>query len=203
MAPIYESDIAEERWSKEEWKNYELWEKVEVRLRKRKWGWIAGTIALFLVLSSVPIVMDQAPKWGALVGVRQLAQEVNRLKRDASIDHVAYRLRFSDPAHLSYVIERSSSCSDPVHTVVRTGSLMAGRWAHGYAVMTRSIGQGLGVPGLVESFCYDYLAGSDAVLAGSPTVGFGISPVKDLAEARMDRVAILLLSGPSAEISFE
>ena len=34
MVPIYESDVAEERWSKSEWNHYELWEKVEQRVRR-------------------------------------------------------------------------------------------------------------------------------------------------------------------------
>ena len=62
-----------------------------------------------------------------------------------------------------------------------------------------------GVAGLGSSFCYDYLAGSEAVLGGKRLAGFAIAPVKDLAlePVRKDRVSVLLLAGPSAEISFE
>ena len=27
MAPIYDTDIAQSRWDKADWENYELWEK--------------------------------------------------------------------------------------------------------------------------------------------------------------------------------
>jgi hypothetical protein len=61
---------------------------------------------------------------------------------------------------------------------------------------------------LAESFCYDFLAGSDATLRNEPVMGFAVGPVTDLtresaADRRLDRVAVVLLTGPSAEVSFE
>jgi hypothetical protein len=64
-------------------------------------------------------------------------------------------------------------------------------------------GTELGVSGLVGEFCYDYLAGSGAVLKGQDIIAFGIIPAKDLTEKHLDRLSVLLLSGPSAEISFD
>ena len=78
----------------------------------------------------------------------------------------------------------------------------------------------MGVPGLVNGFCYDYLNGAEPASKGEETVGFGIAPSQDLTpdlaadpnpgsepntemDLRLDRVAILLVSGPSGEMSFE
>jgi hypothetical protein len=201
MVPIYDTDVAEDRYSKTQWNSYELWEKVEVRLRRRKYLWIAATAVVFIALSAVPIVVDRWPKWQALSAVRSLAQEINRLKRDASVERVAYRVRFSGEGGLAYSVERASSCSSVDVTSVRSGVLPLP--AAGFALMTREQGGTFGVLGLVESLCYDFLAGSDAVLRGESVVGFGVLPVNDLTDARIDRLAILTAAGPSAEIGFE
>lgn len=50
MVPIYDSDVAEERWSKAEWRNYELWEKLEQRQIRKKRLWIMATILVFLMI---------------------------------------------------------------------------------------------------------------------------------------------------------
>jgi hypothetical protein len=203
MAPIYDTDLADERFAKDEWNRYELWEKVEVRLRRRKRLWVGATCLVFLCLSSVPIVMDRLPKWRALAASRRLGQEINRIKREASREHAAFRIRFAGQGSLEYAVERASSCSDQSPRVERRGSLIMGSTASGFALLTPEQGSSLGVQGFSDSICYDYLAGSDAILRDRPLVGFGIAPVNDLAEGRSDRLAILLASGPSAEISFE
>ena len=136
-----------------------------------------------------------------------MAQEINRLKKDAGIEHAAFRIRFdsngSSSGLLAYTVEKATSCSDPAPQVQRTGSLFHGEHAGEYAVLGPAQGAEAGIPGLVLSFCYDFLSGSDAVLKGENVVGFGILPVKDLAEHRQDRMTILLLSGPLAETSFD
>jgi hypothetical protein len=203
MAPIYDTDLAEERFSKDEWGRYELWEKVEVRLRRRKRLWIGAACFIFICLSSVPIVMDRSPKWKALAASRRLGQEINRIKRDASTQHAAYRLRFKGDGNLAYVIEKSENCSSAVASSEREGALVYGNDASQFTLVSPKTGDELGISGFVESICYDYLSGSDAILRGEPLVGFGIMPVNDVTEKRTDRLAILLASGPSAEISFE
>lgn len=203
MAPIYDSDLAEERFAKEGWNQYELWEKVEVRLRRRKRLWVLGAAAVFVCLSSIPIAMDRAPKWSAVAASRRLANEINRIKLDAIRSHAAYRIRFASPGSLDYVVERAQSCSDASPKPERAGSLAAPGSAGAFSLLTAADGARLGLQGLTDSICYDYLAGSDATLRGEPMVGFGIMSVNDLTEGRADRLAILIASGPSAEISFE
>lgn len=203
MAPIYDSDLAEERYSKDEWSRYELWEKVEIRLLRRKRLWITGAFLGYLCLSSIPVVMDRLPKWTSLAAMRRLAFEVNRIKLEAGVSHAAYRIRFMGGGSLEYSVERLPNCSGGAVEVVRSGELIYGTEAKQYSLVSPEQGLVMGIDGFVDSICYDYLAGSDVVLRGKALAGFGIMPVNDLTSNRMDRLSTLLVSGPSAEISFE
>lgn len=204
MAPIYESDVAEERYSKAEWNHYELWEKVEVRLRRIRRLWIAGTVVLFLLLSAVPIVMDLRPKWRSLLAVRELAVQINSLKREASLTRYAYRIVFSSAGNLTYTVERAESCQRP-GVMVRTGVLLGPKQAISLSLLDKDAGSApeLNLPGLVRSFCYDPMSGADFVPGGLSAAGFAVIPVNDLTGQRFDRLSLLVLSGPSAELSFE
>jgi hypothetical protein len=206
MAPVHNTDLADERWSQAEWEHYELWESVEVRLRRRMWLCIALTAVVFIALSSVPIIIDRAPKWTALSLSRHLSQQVTSLKRETAELKQSLRIRF-EPGTLNYVVERAARCADSSSsswTRVRQGSL-ASKTSHadGYALLSPEQGAALNLPGLAHSFCYDPLAGADTAQKSGQLSGFGIVPVKDLAESRSDRVSLLLLRGSSAEMSFE
>jgi hypothetical protein len=203
MVPIHDTDVAEERWTQAEWEHYELWEKVEQRLRRRRRIWVIATAAAYLAISAVPIIKEQWPKWVTLEGTRQLAQQINRIKRDANIDHAAYRLTFPDEAAPNYEVEKLKSCDDSKGTIVRTGTL--GRApAQASFVLLRSVKAAeMGIAGLTDAFCYDHLKGSQSAAAGVAEVGFGLIPAKDLTEGRPDRLSVLLLSGAVAEVSFE
>jgi hypothetical protein len=201
MVPIHDTDIAEERWSKSEWEHYELWEKVEHRLRRRKWLWISGTALAFLALSSVPTVLDRWPKWRSMSLARGLAQEVDRIKREAATQHASFRIRFADGGGLAYTVEKVARCSSGQGEAVRQGTI-GGERGEGFALLSPEQGARHDVPGLLTSFCYDHLAGNEA---GDSLRAFGIVAAKDLAaaEPRLDRLSVLLLRGASAEISFE
>lgn len=214
MVPIHDTDVAEERWTKSEWETYELWEKVELRARRKRRIWIVATFFLFLILSAVPIVMNQYPRWIARSLARQLGQQINQMKRDASIAKSPYRIRIYEGESLQFTIEKVADCEAGQGEVIqtrlldypsivgkdgtgRTGGKGSFRW------VSSEMAAELGVPGLVNQFCYDPFKGSDATLKGKSVAGVGVISVKDLAEKRVDRIALLLLTGPSAEISFE
>lgn len=207
MVPIHDTDLAAERWSRSEWDHVELWEKVEVRLRRRRWLWIIGTAAVFLSLSSVPIVLDRLPRWKALAASRRLAEQLDSIKKEAGFAKHPFRIRFIQPGTLRFSVEQVEQCSlapgaEGVR-LIREGDLERG----GSGALTwidPSRGERMGIPGLSEEFCYDPYKGSSAREAGGELLaGFGLLPVKDLTEERLDRAAILLLRGPSAEVSFE
>ncbi len=198
MVPIHDTDLAEERWKEKEWHQYELWEDVEQRLRKIKRIWIFATLVLFILLSSIPIIIDRSPKWGAYSSIRELSQQINTMKREAAAQHSTFRLKFINFETLTYQIEKVLDCSKKSGVVVFLGSLSNGN--HRYLLLNEEQGLKLGIPGLTTGFCYDPQLGSES---GDTFVGFGVIPVKDLAKTRTDRISILILNGPSAEISFD
>lgn len=205
MVPIHDSDIAEERWAQAEWQHYELWEKIEVKLRRRRNLWIAGAVSVFLLLSSVPIIMDHWPKWMSLKAARKLGDVINEVKNRSGIENQAYRLEFSADRRLSYSIFKVPNCAAPISagTVEQTGTLLSTTRLDLFTLISASGGKELGIPGLTESFCYDPLTGSSSTSQAESISGFAIIPVKDLADHRQDRISLLIFKGPSAEVSFE
>ena len=203
MAPIHDTDLAADRWAKAEWEQYELWEKVELKLRRRRWLLIGATALVFLGLSSIPIVLDHQPKWRAVALSRRLADQLGALKRDAAISHRAFRIRFKGGGSTGYAIESAFSCEggDLAWSEVRAGDLEEG--VKDFAILSEAQGRVLGVPGLVESFCYDPQSGSEIETRGDPLAGFGVISQADLSEHRIDRLAVVLVRGASAEVSFE
>lgn len=203
MVPIYESDVAEERWKESEWGQYELWEKVEHRLHRAKRAWVIATAIVFVILSAVPVVMDQMPKWRSLYAIQSLAREINQIKREAGMSRSAVRIRFLDPVKLDFVVESAANCLESSFAqskMIRPGALPGGG---DLELLDRARGEERGIPGLVTSFCYDPYLGEQIASQSGEAVGFAIIPAKDLAERRFDRVALLVLSGTFGEISFE
>jgi hypothetical protein len=207
MVPIHDTDLAQERWAQTEWEHYELWEKLEVKLRRRKSVWIGAAILLFFLLSSVPILIEHWPKWVAMGANRKLSQQINRLKvmagKPSDQDHRAFRLRFSADHRLTYSIEKLTNCSESSGQLIESGNIIRESRLENYALLSPEQGKSLGIPGLVESICFDALNGSEQSVKDESISGFGIISVKDLAEKRTDRVSILIFKGPSAEPSFE
>ncbi len=203
MVPIHDSDVGEQRWSKSEWENYELWEKVELRLKRKKRFWVLATVIVVVVFSAIPTVMDRWPKWQTRSATRHLAQEINTMKREAGIERTSYRLQFIEGAKLEYFVEKVKDCKAEGGELVRSSSLIPVSPGGGYTLLSPKVGAALGIPGLIHSFCYDYLAGSVIIEYPKSIAGFGIISVKDLAEKRLDRISLLLLSGPSADVSFD
>ena len=205
MVPIHDSDIAEERYAQAEWQHYELWEKIEVRLKRKRNLWIAAAVLAFLMLSSIPILTDHWPKWTALKAARTLGDRINEVKRLAGTENQAYRLEFAADRKLSYSIVKVPNCSaaSSVGSIVKSGSLLSEGHLEDFVLLSPEEGRRLGLPGLVESICYDPLAGSPGTSQPESIAGFGIVPVKDLTDARADRLSLLIFKGPSAEISFE
>lgn len=210
MVPIHDTDLAEERWSKASWENYELWEKAEGREKRRRQLWITATCVLFLFLSSVPVALDQWPKWMTQHIAGKFAREINRMKRDASIARAPYRIRLSTNGNLSFTVEKLKKCptsqqklADEPGELIRTTSLNIGPSNGTYTWISPEQGATLQIPGLVSQFCFDPLVGSNLAEIGKKVAGFGVISVNDLTEKRLDRMSLLLLTGSSAEITFE
>jgi hypothetical protein len=149
--------------------------------------------------------MEQYPHWTSLAAARRLGQEIDQMKREAATAHVPFRIRLtsSEASGVTFQVEKLEKCDSPTGTSVRTGSLVSPADVSKYTFINRQLGESLSIPGLLQEFCYDPITGSASATRGENVAGFAIAPVKDLAEHRMDRIAILLLTGPSAELSFE
>jgi hypothetical protein len=203
MCPIHDTDSPEERWSKAEWEHYELHEKLEARARrKRRWVMASG-VAVFLLLSSIPVVMDRSPQWLALKAARQLGEHFSRLKREAGTRKLALRVSADPTSPLRLIVESAPSCSSEKFEKDSQFDLLDGdprREVLGWLDPSR--GREVGIPGLVTQICFDPLKGSDATPEPSSVAGWVIAPVKELTETP-ERYAVVVLTGPSAEISFE
>ncbi|MFZ9595946.1 MAG: hypothetical protein ACO3A2_07700 [Bdellovibrionia bacterium] len=204
MAPIHDTDVGEERWLRSEWENYELWEKLELRLKRQKRLWIFCTFITFMVLSAVPILMDRWPKWKTRSVVRNLAQHINQLKKHAAIQRAPLRFTLTQPAEGKFLIEKVTHCSQSLGSeVIQSGSLWNESSSAQVTFLTPEQGEALGVPGLTRSFCYEPLLGASVSGPSDFIQGFAVMPVTDLTERRMDRLSVLLLSGILAEATFE
>lgn len=202
MAPVHDTDLdsEEERtrgadWSQEEWKDYELWEKIAVRAKRRKRLLMLLTAALFLVLLAIPVWRERSPLWRANQAATRLAREISLAKKDAALTGLAVRLtlepaKTGEPAGLWLRKDRLASCADkPVSTetiAIREASAEL-QWLPADRALEWS------VPTVITTLCYDPLSGADT--GGN----FAIIPVKDLAAGRADRVAVLQVSGAGAD----
>ncbi len=211
MVPIYDTDLAEERYAREEWRHFELWEKLEAQFRRRRKLWVVLAILVFLGLSSVPVVWESSPRWVALNSARKLAYEMSRVKRQAGLDRTPYRIIFDADGSLQYGIETVSSCLKGENPkLVRRGRLLGEAKLSDFVLLSKEQGEKAGLMNLVRTFCYDPLAGTEYLKPDHPVAGFAIAPAKDLTITpagqdltNHDRVALLLFQGQSAEISFE
>lgn len=201
MAPFHETDLAENRWAQAEWENFELWERVEQRQRRRRWIWIGLAAGAFVLVSSVPTVIDRAPKWATLAVTRQLALEIGRIKIESALARKPFRIRVLSDQELGYEVEKLESCADSRGEPVRKGTLRSVGWSQAVSLVDPGTGGQAGIPGLVRDLCYDPLG---TVSPREPGISaFAFAPVTDLANGRLDRTSILLLSGPLSESSFE
>lgn len=90
MVPIYDTDIAESRWQQAEWRQFELWEKIEQRARRRLRLICLGAMGVFLLISSVPVLQSGFPKWVSLHELRKIGQLWSASKTKAIQEKSAY-----------------------------------------------------------------------------------------------------------------
>ena len=120
MVPFHDTDVEGERWSQAEWVNYELWEKVEIRKKRRKRLLLLAAAFIWFCLSAVPILTERWPRWIARSLIRHCAQQVNQVKLEAVIRKAPVRIRFQG---LAYTMEVVHSCQDAQGVEIRSGTL--------------------------------------------------------------------------------
>ncbi len=201
MCPIHETDAAEERWSKAEWEHYELWEKIEARKRRLKRLWVSAVVMLFLVLSAVPVVLGRGLQWRALQASRQLAEQLNTLKREAIQREQAFRLTVDSNRPLVLQVEWGPGCDSSLFVAASPIELLPGVSARErLGWVAPSAAKDLGIAAALDRFCFDPIRGSHETSGDGELAAFLIAPVNELS---VDRLSTVLLAGPSAEISFE
>ncbi len=206
MVPIYDTDLAEERWQQAEWRSYELWEKIELRARRRRWLWMFAAFIVFVLLSAMPGVWEKLPRWQALALARQFAGEIAWIKKQASIDRRAYRIQLlHEGGHLLYRVERSLRCMGSPFEFVRENRLPQPHEGQFFAWVNPSHSSLWGYPGILDSYCYSPYEGSSK----TELLAFAIIPKRDLPDKdltnrpRMDRVAFVFVQGEDGKIELE
>jgi hypothetical protein len=212
MVPIHESDVAENRWKDDEWRQFELWERIELRLRRKRTSIILAVLFIFVSILAAPVIADRLPKWFALNAMRVLAVRANQMKVDAAALGVPLRLRIENSAEgPQYVIERVDGCgSNHGFSNGIVEAKPARVWGGGplfenperaadFVIFEPKVATALGLERVTTDVCYDPL-GTDAA---NGIQALGIMTAKDLAEKRLDRVAFLNFSGLFAEIGFD
>jgi hypothetical protein len=179
----------------EEWRNYELHEKVRIRDQKKRFWTITLAVSLFLGLCAVPVVRERLPKWRGLDAARVISLSIEAMKTRAIREKKPLRIRFTGEG--TYRIEVLNDCKDQSPLRFDADSPWPDRGG-ALRVLSRadlekfSIGQG------VESICFDPVFG---LAGGESRQVLVVVPVKDLSEGRLDRASYVLIEGESAKIS--
>jgi len=207
MAPIYDTDLEDERWEKEGWKNFELWEKISQRLKKKRRIIVFAVVLIFLFLSSVPVYWDRLPYWEGLSLSYQLRTEILNLKKSAVVEHRAFRLRFIDDADgngLSYVVESLVSCQSTNAQFVREGTFYVGVFDSEVKRVGKSDAALYNLQEVADELCYDPIEGAYYGSLEKDKALFVFSRANDLTseDKRVDRVRFITVEKLTAEISF-
>lgn len=186
MVPIHDTDVAEERWSQSSWRNFELWEKLEVRLRRQRGWMVVLAVVLFLIASAIPVIQDQWSAWRSTHQARHLAEWVLTLRTQASLRRQALRVwQQTDGLHAEF----RSGC-DSGASVFETRAPWSPN-ASGIQLFTW--------PESASEWCLNpvgFAPGADV-----PSVGFSIGPSEDVEAGRVDRLAWVWIEKETVRIS--
>ncbi len=179
----------------EEWRNFERYEKIRIRERRKRFWTIALAIFFFFGLCSIPVIRERSPKWQSLRAALELSLELEHMKTRAIQEKRPAILRFTEGA--GFRVEFVADCASKSEPSLEK----EGKWQdHEGALKVLSTEDlthhsiALGA----DEFCFDPVYGLNGVKTRLVLV---IAPVKDLAEGRMERASYVELEGESAKIS--
>jgi hypothetical protein len=197
--PIHESDQAEKRWQEAEWNTYELWEKLELKQRRKRRWIMAGATTVFLMISAIPVIREWRPKWKSLSAAREVAQEVDALKLEAI--HLQSALRIRRLSDGEWVLERGENCNSASFAQVRSGNFSKPgvRWVSSQEAERRSLQA-------QEIYCYNPFVQEEAAESQSDlheVTRFAFASDRDLNLERTDRIGVLTISGLDGILHFD
>jgi hypothetical protein len=144
-----------------------------------------------------------------LSAARELSQLLTTLKREAGEKQHAFRITLIEQAPvedaslgaLALEIAWGPSCRSPLflsQQVAVLGAQPSGRPTLQWVASARA--REAGIPNVLQRWCYDPIEGSEQTPQAEDLAAFMITSVNELS---LDRSSTVLVSGPSAEISFE
>jgi hypothetical protein len=179
----------------EEWRNFELYEKIRIRERRQRFWTIGFAIMLFFGLCSIPVIRERMPKWQSLQAANEVSLELEHMKTRAIQEKRAAVMSFTEAGgfRVEFVTDCSSKSSPALekegHWQNLDGSLKV--------LSTQELAQHFISLGTYE-VCFDPVFGLSGVKTRLVLV---IAPVKDLAEGNLERASYVELEGESAKIS--
>ena len=179
----------------EEWRDYELYEKVRVRENRKRIILITLTALIFFGLCSVPVIEERSLKWSSLEAAQVILTEIEKVKTLAIHKKTAVKLHFFADDRFEIDFVKDCKSEKPLER------LREGRWPYKEGtlkVLSQSESQGLSLKLATDEICFDPVYGLDDVKTHKVLV---IVPVKDLASQRLDRASYVILEGESAKIS--
>jgi hypothetical protein len=179
----------------EEWRNFELYEKVRVREHRKRFFFIALAILIFFGLCSVPVFEERLPKWRSLEAAQELSVEIEKLKTLAIHEQKPIRLRFLEGGKFRF--EVISQCdSQEILRVAKEANWPDADGA--LKVLSHEEARAMSLVLASDELCFDPVFGVDGMKTKKVLI---IAPVKDLSEGRLDRASYVVLEGESAKIS--
>ena len=179
----------------EEWRNFELYEKVRVRENRKRLFLITLTALGFFGLCAVPVVEERLPKWRSLRAAQRLSVQLEHLKTLSIQERKPIRFRFLEGGHYQFEILNECQSETPLRIVNE------GVWpdAEGtLKILSGAEAQALSLKVATDQICFDPVFGLEGVKTRKVVV---VAPVKDLSEQRLDRASYIILDGESAKIS--
>ena len=193
-------DESLENKREQEWRTFELYEKVRVRDRRKK-IFLSTLAALgFLTLCAVPIVEERLPKWKSLKAAQELSFEIEKLKLIAIKHKKAAKISFLETGE--FRVELLANCEGDIGGVSPKSEILEQtKWdpgANELKVLNPLDSVQFNVKLAIDQLCFDPVKGTEGIKNKKVVV---IVPVKDLAENRLDRASYIILETPSVKIS--
>jgi hypothetical protein len=177
----------------DEWRTFELYEKIRLRERRKKLLISSLALILFFSLCAVPVVEERSPKWKSLRAAQRLSVEVEKLKTLAIHEKKPARITFLNEGVMK--IEILDDCKN------ETGTLFEQKeWkdeSGALKILSPVEARTFDVKLAIDQICFDPVFGLDEIKRRVLV----IAPVKDLTEHRLDRASYVIMDGDSAKIS--